>query len=196
MYKKQMIFQRIVCAAMLIAAALVFVYSLGLMTDLYDSLYTTIRSPSNLDRTTVPGSRIYYDMQGFNSQFTNVSIVLILVTLFLFVTNTHSRRKYYIGNFVAIGLSAVCNIGVSVWTLSQLAVYRAQYLQIDFEALEAHAKAMNTLYTDSTFWFDISYAVFGLLLLLTVLLVVNLILKLIVMKEEKRLIGSRKDVRA
>ncbi len=196
MYKKQMIFQRIVCAAMLIAAALVFVYSLGLMTDLYDSLYTTIRSPSNLERTTVPGSRIYYDMQGFNSRFTNVSIVLILVTLFLFVTNTHSRRKYYIGNFVAIGLSAVCNIGVSVWTLSQLAVYRAQYLQIDFEALEAHAKTMNTLYTDSTFWFDISYAVFGLLLLMTVLLVVNLILKLIVMKEEKRLIGSRKDVRA
>ncbi|MCX4357079.1 MAG: hypothetical protein OSJ43_12790 [Oscillospiraceae bacterium] len=196
MYKKQMIFQRIVCAAMLIAAALVFVYSLGLMTDLYDSLYTTIRSPSNLDRTTVPGSRIYYDMQGFNSQFTNVSIILILVTLFLFVTNTHSRRKYYIGNFVAIGLSAVFNIGMSVWTFGQIAVYKAQFLQIDFEALKTHAETMNTLYTDSTFWFDISYAVFGLLLLLTVLLVVNLILKLIVMKEEKRLIGSRKDVRA
>lgn len=196
MYKKQMIFQRIVCIAMLIAAALVFVYSLGLMTDLYDSLYTTIRSPSRLDRTTVPGSRIYYDMQGFNSQFTNVSIVLILVTLFLFVTSTHSRRKYYIGNFIAIGLSVACNIGVSVWTLGQLAVYRAQFLQIDFEALAKHAESMKTLYTDSTFWFDVSYAVFGLLLLLTILLVVNLILKLIVMKEEKRLIGSRKDVRA
>lgn len=196
MYKKQMIFQRIVCVAMLIAAALVFVYSLGIMTDLYDSLYTTIRSPSNLDRTTVPGSRIYYDMQGFNSRFTNVSIVLILVTLVLFITNTHSRRKYYIGNFVAIGLSAVVNIGVSVWALSQIAAYKAQFLQIDFEALEKHAQTMNTLYTDSTFWFDVSYFVFGLLLLLTVLLVVNLILKLIVMKEEKRLIGSRKDVRA
>ncbi|MCM1164488.1 MAG: hypothetical protein NC299_06180 [Lachnospiraceae bacterium] len=196
MYKKQMIFQRIVCYAMLIAAALVFVYSLGLMTDLYDALYTTIRSPSNLDRTTVTGSRLYYDMQGFNGQFTNISVILILVTLFLFVTNTHSRRKYYIGNFVAVGLSAVCNIGVSVWTLGQLAVYKEQFLQIDFEALKTHSETMNTLYTDSTFWFDVSYGVFGLLLLLTVLLVVNLILKLIVMKEEKRLIGSRKDVRA
>ena len=196
MYKKQMIFQRIVCVAMLIAAALVFVYSLGLMTDLYDSLYSTIRSPSNLDRTTVPGSRIYYDMQGFNSQFTNVSIVLILVTLFLFITNTHSRRKYYIGNFVAIGLSAVCNIGVSVWTLGQLAAYKAQFLQIDFAALKEHAESRNTLYTESTFWFDVSYVIFGLLLLLTILLVVNLILKLIVMKEEKLLIGSRKGVGA
>ena len=196
MYKKQMIFQRIVCVAMLIAAALVFVYSLGLMTDLYDSLYTTIRSPSNLDRTTVPGSRIYYDMQGFNSRFTNVSIVLIVVTLFLFVTNTHSRRKYYIGNFISTGLSVVCNIGVSVWTLSQIAVYKAQYLQSDFEALKPHAESMKPLYPDSTFWFDVSYGVFGLLLLLTVLLVVNLVLKLIVMKEEKRLIGSRKGVGA
>lgn len=196
MYKKQMIFQRILCAALLIAAALVFVYSLGLMTDLYDSLYTTIRSPSNLERTTVPGSRIYYDMQEFNSQFTKVSIALILVTLFLFVTNTHCRRRYYIGNFIATGLSAVCNIGVSIWSLSRIAFYKAQFLQIDFEALKIHSETMNTLYTDSTFWFDISYYIFGLLLFLTVLLGVNLYLKLFVMKEEKRLIGSRKDVRA
>lgn len=196
MYKKQMIFQRIVCVAMLIAAALVFVYSLGLMTDLYDSLYTTIRSPSRLDRTTVTGSRIYYDMQEFNTQFTNMSIILILVTLFLFVTNTHGRRRYYIGNFIATALSAVFNIGMSVWTLSQMAVWKEKFLQINFDELKAHAEAMNTLYTESTMWFDISYVIFGILLLLTVLLVVNLVLKLIVMKEEKRLIGSRKDVRA
>ena len=55
---------------------------------------------------------------------------------------------------------------------------------------------METYYTESTFWFDISLAVFGILLIITVLLIVNLILKLIMMKEEKRLIGSRKDVRA
>ena len=103
MYKKQMTFQRIVCFALLIGAALVFVYSLGLMTDLYDALYTTIRSANNLDRTTVTGSRLYYDMQGFNKTFTGVSIAMILVTLTLFITNTHSRRRYYIGNFITTG---------------------------------------------------------------------------------------------
>lgn len=196
MYKKQMIFQRIVCIAMLIAAALIFIYSLGLMTDLYDSLYSTIRSPSRLDRTTVTGSRIYYDMQEFNTRFTNMSIILILVTLFLFITNTHGRRRYYISNFIATGLSVIFNIGLSVWTLSQMTVWKNTFLQINFDELKAHAESMNTLYTESTMWFDISYAIFGVLLLLTVLLVVNLVLKLIVMKEEKRLIGSRKDVRA
>lgn len=196
MYKKQMTFQRIVCFALLIASALVFVYSLGIMTDLYDALYSTIRNPKKPDITRVTGSRIYYDMQDFNKMFTNMSIVLILVTLTLFITNTHSRRKYYIGNIITTALCTVYNVGFSVWAISQIMTYKAQFLQINFEELKEHAEGMNTLYTDSTMWFDISFVVFGILLVITVLLVVNLILKQILMKEEKRLIGSRKDVRA
>lgn len=196
MYKKQLVFQRIVCILMLIAAGVVFVYSLGLMTDLYDSLYSTMMNPDDPLETTVEGSVIYYDMQPFNRSLTHVAIGLILVTLVLFITNTHSRRKYYIGNFVAIGLSVVCNVAASIWALIEIAAYKVQYKQIDFEQLQFHSDLWNTYYTNSTFWFDISFAVFGILLIVTVLLVVNLILKLIMMKEEKRLIGSRKDVRA
>ena len=39
MYKKQMKLQRLLCIALIIVCALAFVYSLGIMTDLYDSLY-------------------------------------------------------------------------------------------------------------------------------------------------------------
>lgn len=196
MYKKQMLFQRIVCMAVLVASALVFVYSLGLLTDLYDSLYLTIRDPANLEMTTVQGSRIYYDMQSFNSELTKVGIGLILVSLVLFLMNTHSRRKYYIGNFVAVALSVVCNVAATVWAVIEISGYRAKFLQMDFEALKAHAEMWKTLYTESTFWFDAGYIVFGILMIATVLLVVNLILKLNVMKDEKRLIGSRKEVGA
>ncbi|MCM1193731.1 MAG: hypothetical protein NC123_15215 [Butyrivibrio sp.] len=196
MYKKQMVFQRIICYAVLVASALVFVYSLGLMTDLYDSLYSTIRSASNLDMTTVTGSRIFYDMQPFNSSLTKVGIGLILVSLVLFLMNTHSRRKYYIGNFIAVALSVVCNIAATVWAVIEISAYRQSFLQIDFEALKAHAESRKTLYTESTFWFDAGYVVFGILMIATALLVVNLILKLNVMKDEKRLIGSRKEVEA
>ena len=191
-----MLFQRIVCMAVLVTSALVFVYSLGLLTDLYDSLYLTIRDPANLEMTTVQGSRIFYDMQSFNSELTKVGIGLILVSLVLFVMNTHSRRKYYIGNFVAVALSVVCNVAATVWAVIEISGYRAKFLQMDFEALKAHAEMWKTLYTESTFWFDAGYMVFGLLMIATVLLVVNLILKLNVMKDEKRLIGSRKEVEA
>ena len=196
MYKKQMVFQRIVCMAVLVASALVFIYSLGLLTDLYDSLYSTIRDPANLEMTSVEGSRIFYDMQSFNSELTKVGIGLILVSLVLFLMNTHSRRKYYIGNFIAVALSVVCNVAVTVWAVMQISAYRAKFLQMDFEALKAHAEKRKTLYTESTFWFDAGYIVFGILMIATVLLVVNLILKLNVMKDEKRLIGSRKEVGA
>lgn len=196
MYKKQMLFQKVICMAVLIASVLVFVYSLGLMTDLYDSLYLTIRDENNLDVTTVEGSRIYYDMQPFNSELTKVGIVLILVSLFLFVMNTHSRRKYYIGNYVAIALSVVCNIAASIWAMVQISTYKKMFLAIDFEALKAHAETWKTLYTDSTFWFDACYVVCGVLLAATALLVANLVMKINVMKEEKRLIGSRKGVSA
>lgn len=196
MYKKQLVFQRIVCMLMLFASGIVFVYSLGLMTDLYDSLYSTMMNPDDYLETTVEGSIIYYDMQEFNHNLTYVAIGLIFVTLILFITNTHSRRKYYIGNYIAIGLSVVCNVAASVWALIEVFAYKAQYRQIDFEQLKFHSELWNTYYTESTFWFDISVVVFGILLVVTVLLFVNLILKLIMMKEEKRLIGSRKDVRA
>ena len=192
-----MTFQKIVCMMAIIASALVFVYSLGISTDLYDALARTILYPDyDLDMTSVEGSRVYYDMYGFNAAFTRVAIGLIIVTLVLFVTNTHSRRKYYIGNYIAVGLSVVANIAMSVWCLPQIMYYKAQYQNnVDFEALKAFSEDWGTLYIgpDDTFWFDVSYFVFGILLLTTCLLVINVILTVIVMKAEKSAIGSRKD---
>ncbi len=199
MYKKQMTFQRVICFAALIASALIFVYSLGLMTDL-QCIYSTsvIRDVTDLDGSRVEGARIYYDMQEFNSRLTVVGIGLIISSLILFITCTHSRRKYYIGNYISVGLSAVCNVTAAFWIISNVSVYRAQYLQMDFAALKEWLERKNAadLYTDSPFWFDVGYIVCAVILVVTVLLIVNLILKIIVMKEEKRLIGSRKDVRA
>ena len=199
MYKKQMTFQKIVCMMVLIASVLVFVYSLGISTDLYDALSRTILYPDyDLDYTSVEGSRVYYDMFQFNSNFTKASIGLIIVTLVLFVTNTHARRKYYIGNYIAVGLSTVANIVMTVWCVPQIMDYKAQYQNnVDFEALEAFSKDWGTLYIgpEDTFWFDVSYAVFGILMLMSCLLIVNVILKVIVMKAEKSAIGSGKEVR-
>ena len=193
MYKKQMTFQRIVCMALLAACVIVFIYSLGLMTDLYDGVYQTYRN--GVSR--VDGGEIYMNMQEFNRQLTGMSIVMLLVGLFNFVMGTNSRRKYYIGNYVSIALSVICNIGISVWALLQIMNFKQDYLKIDFAALEQQLSTRaNAYFTTSTFWFDASFVVFGFVFLVTALLIVNLVLKISVMNSEKRLIGSRKDVRA
>ena len=204
MYKKQMIFQQVICFVVLIASALVFIYSLGFMTDIYDSLGTAI----DLDLSEyndegeiveyyehVKGAVIYYDMQEFNSQLTLVGIGLILVSLVLFILCTHSRRKYYVGNFVSVGLSVAACCGAAVWALPIIEKYKQQFLTtVDFEGMKVYSEKWGRLYTDSTFWFDAGYIVFAILAVANVLLVVNLVLKLILMKEEQHTIGSRKGV--
>lgn len=193
MYKKQVALQKILCIGLLIVCALVFAYSLGIMTDLYDALYNTIRNPENLDKTTVTGSRIYYDMQGFNRDFLHASIAMLLLCVLLFITNTHSRRRYYIGNYVAVGLVSAGGVAFSVWAHSQIEAFKAQFLQINFEELAAHAAKRKSLYTESTFWFDVHYLIFGLLLIGIILLIANVIWKRKLMKEEQALVAQGKE---
>lgn len=185
MYKKQMTLQRIVCYALLISAALVFIYSLGLVTDLYE-LYQ-YSDPTN-KRKYVEGAEIYQTIQPFNKQLTGVGIALILSAVSLFVFNTHKRRKYYVGNYVTVALNAVLNVGVSVWALINVMAFKAQYLLIDFAKLAEQAEIYDTKYIESTLWFDIAIPVFALLLIITLVSIANLVFKIMLMKGERELI--------
>ena len=196
MYKKQMTAQRVICLLSIIASVIVFLYSLGLMTDLYDSLYPTMLNPYDLTDTDVPGSIIYYDMQPFNRALLRVSIGLILLSCLLFITNTNVRRKYYVGNYAAVGLNVAANICTAVWAHGQLTAFKAQFLKRDFDALQFHAELWETPYIDSTFWFDAHYAVFAITLAVAALLILNTIWKMKLMKEEKQLLKAGKAVSA
>ena len=197
MYKKQIKCQKILCIAAIIACALTFLYALGFMTDLYDALYSTMRNPYDLTETDVPGSILYYMMQDFNKALLRYSIGLILLACLLFLTQTHVRRKYYIGNYVSVGLYSVATVAYTVWAHAYIEGYKAAFLtQVDFTALEKHAKMWKTAYVDSTFWFDAHYVVYALLLAVTALLLVNLIWKIRLMKAEQRLIAAGKEAMA
>lgn len=194
MYKKQMNLQKIVCLLAMVASVLVFIYSLGIMTDLYDCLYSTMRNPADLTQTSVPGSIVYYDMQQFNSLYLNASIVLILAACLLFLTNTNIRRKYYIGNYIAIAIYVISTLGVGIWSHGQIEQFKAQFLMLDFEALLKHSEMWKTAYTESTLWFDLHYAVLAVSVIACAALVGNMIWKMNLMKEEKALLSNGKEV--
>ena len=128
MYKKQMRFQRIVCLALLVACAIMFIYSLGLMTDIYDFFGQTF----TFGRERYENTSIFTDMQEFNRNLTVMSIVLLLIGLFNFLMGTNSRRRYYIGNYFAIVLSVICNIGVSIWGIAQVAGFRKIFVNSNY----------------------------------------------------------------
>ena len=194
MYRKQMTWQKILCFAAIAVSAVVFLYALGLMTDLYDSLYYTMMDPSNPADTWVTGSAIYYDMQPYNRSLLGASIVLVLLACALFLTGTHKRRRYYAGNAVATVAYAAAGVGMSVWAHQHTEAFKAQFLQINFDELAFFAEMMETPYIDSTFWFDAHYAVFALVLLVCAALVINFVFKLYLMRAEKRLIEEGKKV--
>ena len=196
MYKRQLTWQKILCFAALAVSALVFLYSLGLMTDLYDSLYSTMMDPNNIDDTWVTDSQVYYHMQPFNKTLLGYSIGMILVACLLFITSTHSRRRYYVGNLVSTAAFAAAGAALSVWSHIQLEAYKAEFLKVDFAELEFFAEMWGTPYIDSTFWFDAHYVVFGLVVLVSVALVANYVWKKCLMGAEKRLIDEGKKVSA
>ena len=138
MYKKQLKLQKILCFLAIVSSVLIFLYALGIMTDLYDTLYSTMKNPADLTETDVPGSIVYYNMQAYNSYFLRESIVLILFSCLLFLTNTHVRRKYYIGNYISVAIFAIANIYVAIEAHGYIEAFKERFLRIDFAALKEH----------------------------------------------------------
>lgn len=196
MYKKQMALQKILCLLAICSGALVFLYALGIMTDLYDTLYSTMMNSADLTQTDVPGSIVYYNMQQFNSVFLKYSIGLILLACLLFITNTQVRRRYYIGNYLAIAVFAAANIALAIWAHGYIEIFKQQFLRVDFAALKVHADMWKTAYTESTFWFDAHYIVFGVTIVVSLALVANAVWKAKLMKEEARLVEAGKEAAA
>ena len=201
MYKKQMILQRLVCYIVLIAAALVFVYSLGLLTDMFEMkfeyhaerYYKNGMTEEALSKVKVAGSEIYYDMQQFNRELTGAGIVLILLAVSQFVFQNQNRRKYYIANYITVGANAIGAIYYSFWGLSNILSYKERYVTtVDFEKLKQLNEMYQFSYTESTFWFDASKFIFGLLLVATVINVLNMAWKISLMNNEKKLVQAGK----
>ena len=205
MYKKQMKAQKILCLLAVVVAVILFLYSLGIMTDLYDTLYTTLRIRVegedgnynlNVTERSGPGAKVYTNMQQFNQILVTYSIVYILLAVLLFVTNTSVRRRYYIGNYVSIGLFAAASVYIPLFAHGYIEIFKAQWQAVDFAALKEYSEMFSSTYTESTLWFDLHYAVFALMILAAVLLVACAIWKIMLMKEEAKLVEAGKGAKA
>lgn len=194
MYKKQMTWQKILCFAALAACGIMFLYALGLSTDLFDGLFYALPEEAKLatSKVNVPGAEIYYMIQPFNKLLLNNSIWMLLLACLLFITSTHIRRRYYISNTISTFAFSAAGIGVSAWAHQKISEYKAQFLQIDFAAYEKYANRRRKEYIDSTFWFDAHYLVFALVLIVCAALIFNYFWKRSLMKAEKQLIDAGK----
>lgn len=190
--KAQMKFQKIVCLVCLIASAVAFAYGLGICTDLQSFLYYFANEGK---KPMVEGANIYYEIQPFNQQFVNGSIVSILISVTLFITMTNSRRKYYISNYLSAGAVIFYNVYFFIKNIPTCMAFREQYITtVDWSKAEELAVIYKLTYTDSTFWFDAIYIAFALMIVALALLVANFIWKILLLRRENKLLSLNKGV--
>ena len=195
MYTKPLKIQKLICLLCIIAAAVTFIYALGMITDIHDALIGTMRNPQKPTQTKVEGSWIYYDMQPFNKQFVNLSILPILLGCLLYITNTHIRRKYYISNYLAVGAYSVATVGIGLWAHGYTKAFAAHYMAtINFEQLKEYSDFMGTPYLDNTDMLDLHLWVLVLALVSVVALVGSTVWKIVLMHKEKKLLAAGEEV--
>lgn len=209
MYRMQVKLQRLICFLALAAGVILFIYALGLMTDLF-MLKSLISDENKLDISAVPTvkARIYYDMQDFNEELLMVAICAVVLSVLLFITNTQSRRKYYISNYIASGINVAAEIAIAIWVHIRISYWKAQYKNnVNFGDLEAYLKRRwerpdsrtkeltgKTPFTDSMFWFDVHYFICALAIAASVLLIANIVWKIVLMRRENKLLEGGKAV--
>lgn len=199
MYKLQMKFQRLIAFLCIAAAALTFIYSLGCMTDMY-FLYQVRAIKPGFE---IPGAEVFYDMQPFNRTFTGLSVVLIILAVAGLVFSNHSRRRYYVANYCTILISSIANIGVAIWSYTEVLKYKAKFLAVEFEVLGELVDSVpesvfkkngidpaNLAGPYSTFWFDISIVAVLALVIVSVLNIINMLWKISLMAAEKRALAK------
>lgn len=196
--KIQMKFQKILTIVSLVVAALTFVFAISFLSGGLSAIQTY--RFENIEIETAGVDTFVNSCQSFVGTLIVLSIILICTVLLLYITSTNSRRKYYITNYVAIGIFALIAVVWSVYTLIYLCILLGQYAAIDWEEL----MAVYEMYIASNYPNpDKDYTTFilGFVMLVVVLADVavwalNFIWKLKLMKGEKALLeqGLVKEV--
>lgn len=189
---------------MLIAGALgllyAFVYATGGLSELgqnrelvggvYKSTFVAANGKND--------AMLFDDIQGFNTMLMYFGIIMVVASVLLYITASNRRRNYYVSNYVAIGVCAGADIGLSLVALVMNGIWRKEFLNVDFKAWKAFCDEMKELlgettevhYSDSTAFFDLGFAVYVIIIIAAALLILNLIWKIKLMKGERKLLAG------
>ena len=184
MFKSQMKFQKILTLVLLIFAAVCFVFSLGITTDMY-GLYLC-SAVSYFD-----GINLFSEAQPYNRAAVILSIVLILTCLLPYIFATNKRRLYYIDNYASIGVQGGFFLFYGVYILINSIKLKTRFLtEIDFAAYKETTELFQFKYSESTFFLDMGIVLSVLCFVMVGLMAFNLIWKLKIMKQEKELLAT------
>lgn len=204
--KTQMKFQKYLCLAMLVLGAISLAYAFFYMSGGMAALGQRSKVENEViipAFTAAEGKydyRLYEKIQPFNNALMYCGIAMVLLAVLLYITACNKRRNYYITNYIAIGACAGGNIVMSIVLMALNASWRSKFLNVDFDAWHAYEVSMfgekteSYIYSESTFWFDIGFVVYALIIVASIVLILNLVWKILLMRGEKKLLNGTNTV--
>lgn len=187
--KTQMRFQKYLMLVTLVIAALSFVYALIFCSGTvyqYNFCYSKAA-----DREYVAGARdFYWTVQSYNDILIILGIIFIVVAVLNFIVASNKRRKYYITNYVATGISAVYAIVLAVLLIVFVTDSFGYFDVIDPEAAKTYYSQFRNDFAYSAWNFTLGYVLAAIVLVDAVAVVLNLVWKIKLMKGEKALLQN------
>lgn len=116
--KTQMRVQKILMLVSLVVAALVFVYALFFLTGGLGNVYRFI---DKTDGDVIHCKNFVDTSQSFVSTLVVLGIVMIVLVAVMYLMACHTRRKYYVTNYVAIGAFVAFALVVAIYLVAMVA---------------------------------------------------------------------------
>jgi len=215
----QMKFQKWVVIGAFIMAVMTFVFAYAVFATPFYPLSSlggqffelkNLLDPSEVLFYDQVGYNFFNDIQPFNRQLATFSLVFIVLSLVLFISVSHKRRRYYVFNYVSTGVYAVSGVAYGVYSIVNLIHWSGVFNKINFSgaiaAAEAEIEEISSYPIESianmaeplqlqlesfkadvpqkTAVFMIGIVVFSLIIVAAALLVFNCVWKMKIMKAE------------
>ena len=186
--KTQMRFQKYLILAVLIVAALSFVYALSFCGGtIYQ--YGTLFDKLNVKEKVEGAQALFETSQKYNDILIWLSVVFILVVVLNFVMATNKRRNYYVTNYVSIGLTVAYALAFAAALTWMILDTYSLFTAIDRDLAEAMYLGTEG-FKYSTINFILGYVVVGITVISAALMIFNLVWKIKLMQGEKKLLAA------
>lgn len=202
--KTQMRFQKILMYVSLAVAALTFVFGLAFLTGSLGKATHYIDHIGAVEIDYINAKEFITVSQSMTGNLITMGIVFIILAALLFITSCHSRRKYYITNYIAVGLFVAFALVVFVYIL--IMVITVSDLFLNGIAWESGTNLTQFGYCNvadqfvnfaeypiertDTITFTLGYIMAVFVLIDAVLVCLSTVWKVLLMKGEKRLLGG------
>lgn len=194
--KTQMRFQKILMLVSLIIGALSIVYALIFCSGTFMQIAQIRDNDSDTASPRATGAKaIYESTQAFSDLFLILGIVLVVVAVVLYIAACQKRRKYYVTNYVAIGIAVAYQLVYAILLLINLVNVQGVYDGVDlvnckFWYEDSFLEPSFGKWSTNTWTISLGYAMAALVIVDMVALILNLVWKIKLMQGEKKLLQS------